>query len=281
MAKPSRYDAPRAQTISDVKARPARARYLGAGSAPSTLAESAMDTDEDQEDIFTFSEEDRRSILASIGLANGPVANKLIVGCEIATEDALHNWSYFSSLPNDKETRRVLNEIFWHISEIIRIASFDDNIEVRDKFWKLVLLNRRGELPSWRWYSFRRLFNQLIFAGNFIFAVLHGHKKSVRLCDENFSIKSNRELTGNRYLKDLALVYWYAFGKPPGRSKSTIGPFVKFAHATMVAFAGELAPSIDTLNERWARLDFDPRKARLNEAALKDYCRNRGIEYPY
>ena len=94
-----------------------------------------MTEHEDDDEMFTYSPEARRAILASIGLDEGQVADRLIVGCEIVAGNMLHNWSFFSPLPNDKETRRILNEIFWHISEIIRIASFNDNIEVRDRFW--------------------------------------------------------------------------------------------------------------------------------------------------
>jgi hypothetical protein len=237
---------------------------------------------EGDDEMFTYSPEARRAILASIGLEEGQVADRLIVGCEIVAGNMLHNWSFFSPLPNDKETRRILNEIFWHISEIIRIASFNDNIEVRDRFWRLVLLNRRGKLPPWRWYFFKRLFNSMIFGGNFLFAVLHNSKPSVKLSDKEFSINANRDLTGRIFLEDLAVVYWHSLGKAPGRSKSTIGPFIRFAHAAMVAFVGEgLAPSIETLNERWARLDFDPRTILLNEAGVREYCRIRGIDCPY
>jgi hypothetical protein len=146
----------------------------------------------------------------------------------------------------------------------------------------MVLLNRKGKLPEWRWYFFKRLFNSTIFAGNFLFAILHNEKPSVKLSDKEFSIKLNLDLTGNMFLKDLAFVYWHILGKVPGRSKSTIGPFIRFAHAAMVAFVGEgLSPSIETVNERWARLDFDPRTKILNEAQVREYCSNRGIIYPF
>jgi hypothetical protein len=236
---------------------------------------------QDDEDIFTYNLEQRQAILASIGIPEGEIANKLIFGCEMVADIILHNWDYFLSLPDDRETKQILTRIAWHMNEIIRIASFDDDKGVSDRFWMMILLNRNQHLPLWRWNKFTNLRYNINIGFNYLASIINNDKPSAWICDKETSILSEKQLTGNKHLKSLAVVYYSALGKIPGRSKSTIGPFIRFAHAAMFAMAGNLTPSIETLNERWARLDFDPSKRRLQKSVLQEYSQKRGIASPF
>lgn len=240
-----------------------------------------MEEIEADEEIFTYSPEQRQTVLASIGLPEGEIANKLIFGCEMVADTIIANWDYFMPLPDDRETKQILDTIAWHMREIIRIASFDDNEEMSDKFWRMILLNRRQMLPHWRWKKYINLYNGIIFGGNYLISIINNDKASAWICDKETSIRSEKQLTGSKHLKSLAVIYYTVFGKIPGRSKSTIGPFIRFAHAAMFAMASSLTPSIETMNERWARLDFDPSEMRLQKSALQDYSQRRGVACPF
>jgi hypothetical protein len=236
---------------------------------------------QDDEDIFTYSPEQRQTILASIGLPENEIANKLIFGCEMVADTIIYNWDYFTPLPDDRETKQILTTIAWHMDEIIRIASFDGDKRARDKFWGMILLNRSQNLPRWRWNKFTDLLYWNTIAFNYLASIINNDKSSAWIAEKETSILSEKQLTGKKHLKSLAVVYYSALGKIPGRSKSTIGPFIRFAHAAMFAMAGSLTPSIETLNERWARLDFDPSKMRLQKSALQEYSQRRGIVSPF
>jgi hypothetical protein len=89
----------------------------------------------------------------------------------------------------------------------------------------------------------------------------------------------NECFTGNSFLKMLSVIFYQVLGKKCGRSKSTIGPFVRFAHAVMSELPS-ITPQIETINERWARLEFRPEGKKWIEEYVEAYCVRRGIPSP-
>jgi hypothetical protein len=236
---------------------------------------------QDDDEFFVYSPEQRKAILSAIGLPEGDVANKLILGCEYIADTMLSNWDYYMPFPRDKEMRNALNRIAWHMEQIIEIADFGGDLQLRDKLWANVLMNKRGILPNIRWKMFVKLYNSISFTTKFLRLIARKEKSSLWLGDTKSSLDPEKELNGNIHLKQLACHYYVTLGKLPGRSKSTIGPFIRFAHATMVSLSEGLTPSIETLNERWARLDYDPRGKSVPEKHVREYCAKRGIDYPF
>ncbi len=235
--------------------------------------------DEDtEEDFYVFEPEDRLAILKSVRLQEGELADKLILFCEIAADQALYEWDYYSGLPNIKEANRRIDEIYQHVVALIDLVSFGDDHERRNAFWGVILRNKREGLSQSRWDKFTAFVSGLLLAKVFL--------KSIKLNEKMFTSSKytidelKKRTTGNEFLKSLSFIYSSVLERRPGRSKSTIGPFVRFAHAVMFALAGSLTPPIETLNERWARLDFDPSKRRWNEDSVDEYCRKRGIKSP-
>jgi hypothetical protein len=235
----------------------------------------------DDDELFVYSPEQRKAILSAIGLPEGEVADKLILACEYIADNTLTNWDYFMQFPKDKEMRNILNRIAWHMEQIIEIADFGGNERLRNSFWANMLLNKNAVLPKQRWKIFIKMFNSISFSVKFLRLIANKEKTSMWFGGKDNSIDIERELNGNVHLKQLASAYYLILGKRPGRSKSTIGPFIRFAHEAMVSLSKELTPSIETLNERWARLDFDPQGKNLNAQYIREYCEKRGINNPF
>jgi hypothetical protein len=230
------------------------------------------------EEIFVFDPEERAAILRSIGLPEGELADRLIFYCEMVADKAYKDLDYYFPLPSAKEARQRIYEILWHISAAIRLATFNSDMDMANKFWNVILFRRKGVILGTTWKRFCFALRMLVVAKKFLERVKINEYMFAR-GERNIEVFKNYA-TGNESLKTLSVVYCHVLRKKCGRSKSTIGPFVRFAHAVMLAIAGDLTPPVETINERWARLDFDPTTKHLDKKAIAEYCKRRGIESP-
>jgi hypothetical protein len=235
------------------------------------------DVEDTDEDFYVFEPESRKAILQSIGLPEGELADRLILYCEFAADAALSDWDFYSKMPNLKSAKKRLDDIWWHIHCAIELASFNGNNEQSDIFWRIVLRGKKLEEFQSDWNRFARAYNMMIVSRRYL--------ERVNLDRLMFSNKKyctdilNECVTGSGFLKTLSVIYYHVLGKKCGRSKSTIGPFVRFAHAVMSELPA-LTPSIETINERWARMEFEPEGKAWIEEYVRAYCARRGIPPP-
>ncbi|KAF2990149.1 hypothetical protein OGR47_11465 [Methylocystis sp. MJC1] len=231
----------------------------------------------EESDLFVFDKDQRAAILASINLAEGELADRLILLCEMAADSAFIDWDIYDSLPNVKSAKWRIDGICWHLDQAIELASFGNDVEARGKFWAVVLGDKNRVLLDSTRTRFVNAYNTIVLIGRYLAKL----KIDGKLTRKRYSIDVLREcVCGNDILKLLAVIYVHVLNRKCGRSKSTIGPFVRFAHSVMYSIAGDLTPPIETINERWARLSFEPTGKRLLKDCVDAYCAKRGVRSP-
>lgn len=196
----------------------------------------------------------------------------------MVADKAFNDLDYYFPLPTAREARRRVSEILWHINAAIRLATFNDDVELTGKFWNVILFRKKGVILSTTFKRFGVTLKVLFLIKKFLERV-EIHEYMFARGYDNIDVFKNYA-TGNESLKSLSVVYYHVLGKKCGRSKSTVGPFARFAHAVMLAIAEDLTPPVETINERWARLDFDPTTKRWDKKTIDEYCKRRGIECP-
>jgi hypothetical protein len=230
---------------------------------------------------FYYSEDEKRNILNAIGLSDGKIADRLIYECETVTHRFIASSRNYAELPTDKQMILRLHRINWHLEQVLLLAKFQNEDKSSDaylKFWSVVLITKRLTLPEWRMKKFRKLYNGIAIASRYLDSIIYNEESSSLIAGNEYSVDDDKQLCGAKHLKTLSCVFFNVLNKKPGRSKSTIGPFVRFAYAAMLPASPRLTPSIETLNERWARLKFDPREKSLIQIELKEILRFRGRE---
>lgn len=212
--------------------------------------------------MFRYDPAARKRILQAIGPSDDAVAEELIEMCELVAQTCLDNQEYFASFPSKNESKKHIDAILHHIEQLLKYADFDGDKEKRNRFWVQAVEDEERVKFSDRFYRWSALARSLEAAHHLI------RRFSERRFD---SLYSNIMISSqNFFLEQIGCVYFSIINRKPGRSKSTIGPFIRFAWAAMVPVFGDSAPSIDSLNERWARMKFDPIRKKLNPVALKE-----------
>jgi hypothetical protein len=89
----------------------------------------------------------------------------------------------------------------------------------------------------------------------------------------------------NNTINYLADNYLTVMGKEPGRSKSSIGPFVRYAFEVLSSVPFLRSPkTVDALNERWARGRYKARNLSSFKNFVKDVeqqAQKRGVSNPF
>jgi hypothetical protein len=211
----------------------------------------------------------RQAILDSISIFNPDVAKILIDECEIVATIHLHTIVFQANFPNYDNASYRITSILDHLGQVLDLVNFDGDSELAGRFWAQILMDAYGDVPPDRWDKFLKL-TRSVHAARHLLRRASQHKGFESKWKENNSL-SVLEI---EYIKDLAGIYWHTLKRKPGRSKSTIGPFVRFAWAAMNPVLGDRMPTIDSLNDKWARLRFDTTKTHLNELSVKQFGRH-------
>lgn len=217
---------------------------------------------------FRYDTKSRRLILASIALEEGEIADKLIYTCEVMANIHMDSIEYFAAYPKNNEISHRLSAILYHLRELWQLANFEEDWERRDKFWANALVNSRGEPMPERWQKLKK-FNRSIEA-----AYYHLCRHSEKQLGKTVGKASDDRGSQNGFLRQLSCAYFHVLGRKPGRSKSTIGPFVRFAWAAMRPVFADEMPTIETINERWARQKYDATRTRLDQRAFAEFERD-------
>jgi hypothetical protein len=151
-----------------------------------------------------------------------------------------------------------MSSILKGISDTMQLVEFDGEKEVARAFWTTVLLDPSGKLPSKRLDGFLRLTRSVTAARHYLRRF--SERDAIRLAFTKDTSDNAREA---HLLKQFACVFYHVLGRKPGRSKSTVGPFVRFAWAAMAPVVRKRMPPIDALNDKWARLQYDVAKTRF------------------
>jgi hypothetical protein len=210
----------------------------------------------------------RQDILASIPIHDPAVAELLIDECEIVATIHLHTIEFQSQFPNFEGAEQRVKSILYHVRETLDLISFGGDSELSGRFWRHIYTDVSGEVKQDRLDKFIKLIRSV-----------HTAHHLLRRTSERNNLKSNwREdnslsMFENEYIRDLAGVYWFTLKRKPGRSKSTIGPFVRFTWAAMRPILDERMPTIDSLNDKWARLRIDITKSRIDQRSVRQFER--------
>jgi hypothetical protein len=210
----------------------------------------------------------RQEILDSIPIFNLDVAKILIDECEIVATIHLHTIGFQANFPNYNNASYRITSILDHLGQVLDLVSFDGDSELAGRFWTQILMDDSGVVPEDRWARFLKL-TRSVYAARHLLGRASQNKGFESKWKENNSL-SVLEID---YVKDLAGIYWHTLKRKPGRSKSTIGPFVRFAWAAMNPVLGDRMPTIDSLNDKWARLRFDATKLQLSQFSVKQFGR--------
>jgi hypothetical protein len=141
--------------------------------------------------------------------------------------------------------------------EAYELLSFQGEVEIAAKFWKLVLSDSFLYVEKNRWESFVKLTRSFLAAHHLLRRVSERKQFDSKWWKENSLHAFDLD-----FLQQLSYVYFHVLKRKPGRSKSTIGPFVRFAWAAMRPVLGRRTPTIDSLNNKWARLRCDSTKSK-------------------
>ena len=215
--------------------------------------------------MFRYNAIARQAILNGIDLSEGALADELIEMCEFIAQSHIENLTYNAFLPSLNEAERHIDAILYHLSEAIRHIDFDGDWERRDKFWAKAFVDANGDLPAARWFGWSKFARSLETAHHHLRRFAERKLRSLQL--EKGGGVAALEI---HYLKQLSSAYCHILKRKPGRSKSTIGPFVRFAWVAMVPVLLDRMPTIETLNERWARLKYDPSGTKLDLRVLEE-----------
>jgi hypothetical protein len=224
---------------------------------------------DDRKPLFRYNESSRRAILTSIDLSEGAVADELIEMCECISQSHLDNVIYYTNYPSLNESENRINSILYHLSEAIRHIEFDGDRERRDKFWANVFVDANGDLPQARWFGWSKFARSIEAAHHHLRRFAERRLKTMQLEKGGGLVALETS-----YLKQLSSAYCHILNRKPGRSKSTIGPFVRFAWAAMEPILCDRAPTVETLNERWARLKYDAGQTKIDLRAIEELKRN-------
>jgi hypothetical protein len=220
---------------------------------------------DDRKPLFRYNEDSRRAILTSIDLSEGALADELVEMCELLAQTHLCNVNFFADYPDKNEAKDRIYAILYHLGEAIRQADFDGDLNRRNNFWATVFTDANGVLPPDRWFGWSKFARSMEAAHHHLRRFAERRLQALQL--ENVGGSSALE---TNYLKQLSCAYYHILKRKPGRSKSTIGPFVRFAWAAMAPILNDRAPTIETLNERWARLKYDPVGTELKVDAIEN-----------
>jgi hypothetical protein len=185
--------------------------------------------------------------------------------CELLAQTYICHVDFFADYPNKNEANDRIDAILYHLREVLRHADFDGDHNRRKNFWVTVFIDGNGVLPPDRWFGWSKFARSMEAAHHHLRRFAERRLQALQF--ENVGGSSALE---NGYLKQLSCAYYHILKRKPGRSKSTIGPFVRFAWAAMAPVLDDHTPTIETLNERWARLKYDPVGTKLSEEALQD-----------
>jgi hypothetical protein len=147
------------------------------------------------------------------------------------------------------------------------LAHFEGDREKSIHFWWKVLSNGNGDVPDQRWNGLWRFLRSVDAAHHYLY------RWSERGTKGNWRKEISLSYFEREFLRELAAAYYQLLGKVPGRSKSTIGPFVRFAYAAMAPVLGTRMPTIEALNDRWARTKYDVRSQKMSEISVEQFKR--------
>jgi hypothetical protein len=218
---------------------------------------------------YRYDARSRQEILDSIPILDPSVSHVIIDECEIVATIHLHTIAFQANFPTFDSANHRIGTILNHLQGAFELAHFDDDVKLAARFWRHILEDDYGDVPADRWDRFVKL-TRSVRAAQHLLRRASGREgfKSKWKEDNSLSVLEVE------YLTDLAGVYWHSLQRKPGRSKSTIGPFVRFAWAAMNPILRDRMPTIDSLNDKWARLRFDATKTGVNEWSVKRFGRH-------
>jgi hypothetical protein len=210
----------------------------------------------------------RQDILTSIPVYDPAVAELLIDECEIVATIHLHTIEFQSQFPNFDGAEQRAESILCHVRETLDLICFDGESELAGRFWRHIYTDVSGDVMQDRLDKFEKLIRSVQAAHHLLRRALER-----KILKSNWREDNSLSTLESEYIRDLAGVYWIALKRKPGRSKSTIGPFVRFAWAAMRPILDERMPTIDSLNDKWARLRIDITKSRIDQRSVRQFER--------
>lgn len=236
----------------------------------------------DEDDLFiSFSEEKKREILNSLNIKIGTnTANQLMFLTEYCLEATWNRYFYAHDRVDYSRSLDHIKRIRKNIENILAELHYISEYYEEDMFWSTVIANKHRNVTPFRWKIYVRMYSDLFRAYNFFGNYIE--KKRVSYVNTDFGNKElDQETAVNDTLYELAKIYFTIIGKKPGRSKSTIGPFVRYAYIVLSELPLYKIKSIDSLNDRWANSKVQPRKIKLEIDFAREYAAKKGVIFPF
>jgi hypothetical protein len=208
---------------------------------------------------FRYGPESRQAILSAIPLSEGEIATSIVAMCERVATHHVAMTELYVGYPSQRLAERRIESILQRMSELIDLVEFDPGSDVAKVFWLDIFAGPSANVPHERLAKFEKFTRSFAAAHHLLrrFSERDGFQKAW--------IQSTSETAfETRFLQQLACVYYHILGRKPGRSKSTVGPFVRFAWAAMTPVLRKRMPTIDALNDKWARLRYDATKTKVD-----------------
>ena len=120
--------------------------------------------------------------------------------------------NFFADYPDKDEAKDRIYAILYHLGEVIRHADFNGDLNRRNNFWATVFTDANGVLPPDRWFGWSKFARSMEAA--------HHHLR--RFAERRLQALQLENVGGS------FCAYYHILKRKPGRSKSTIGPFVRF-----------------------------------------------------
>jgi hypothetical protein len=207
---------------------------------------------------FRYGPESRQAILSAIPLSEGETATSIVAMCERVATHHITIVELYVGYPTRRLAERRIESILQRMSELIDLVEFDPGSDVANLFWQDIFSGPSATVSYERLSKFARLARSFTAAHHLLrrFSERDGLQKTWL---QGTSVAAFE----TRFLQQLACVYYHILHRKPGRSKSTVGPFVRFAWAAMTPVLQKRMPTIDALNDKWARLRYDATKTKV------------------
>jgi hypothetical protein len=239
------------------------------------------DDDDDDSLYVLFTPSFKKKIRDALPVIDDKKFDALVFFSEMAVENASHNYFLWNENSNRTSSKDHLVRIRRHIDALVNELYWAERAHGGNfKFWNALLANKRGNLTDYRWTVFTRISRYINIASLFLDKYFEGthisyHNSEIGKKELDYNFQYNRSIN------HIADIYFTFTDKVPGRSKSTIGPFVRFAYQILRATTIMVPKSIDALNERWAKSDYVPDKIDLDRSLYAEYAEKKGIAIPF
>lgn len=212
---------------------------------------------------YRYNPKARAKIRASVPFPDS-LMEEVIEACEHIASTHVYDVAFWPRFMKWDAADDRITKILDHLFKAHELAYFEGDAKQAEVFWARVLSDKYGEVADHRWDKFWSFLRSIVAAHHYLRRWSEQTAKNREWCTD-ISLTHFEGV----FLKELACTYYQLLGKLPGRSKSTVGPFIRFAHSAMAPVLGPRMPSLEALNDRWARLKYDVRSKELNETGVE------------